>query len=92
MGFVDLSCWCYQCDSFLDTFVIPELRSAFTQLHLTKFGEVPSFPELCSDSKPCTPELELQVKEVNDGSSIKVPPSATCFSELELRQRIQVIE
>lgn len=41
----DLSVWCNECENYLDTFHIAELREIFTRLHVAKFGVEPVFPK-----------------------------------------------
>lgn len=44
LNMVDLSFWCYECDSYLDVFKIPALHPLFAAAHVAKFGEEPSMP------------------------------------------------
>eukprot|EP01063_Lacrimia_lanifica_P040488 TRINITY_DN918_c0_g2_i1.p1 TRINITY_DN918_c0_g2~~TRINITY_DN918_c0_g2_i1.p1 ORF type:complete len:702 (+),score=195.46 TRINITY_DN918_c0_g2_i1:129-2234(+) len=42
MGFSDLSCWCFACDSYIDA-ANPRLSAYYTAYHVAKFGEVPPY-------------------------------------------------
>jgi len=45
MGLADMSVWCYGCDNFLDSYLIKDLHQVFSQVHQSKFGDVPMFPQ-----------------------------------------------
>eukprot|EP00440_Ansanella_granifera_P000070 gb/GFBE01000073.1/.p1 GENE.gb/GFBE01000073.1/~~gb/GFBE01000073.1/.p1 ORF type:complete len:172 (+),score=29.24 gb/GFBE01000073.1/:1-516(+) len=40
----DLSFWCFQCNSYLDVYAIPELHALYAAAHVAKFGEQPKLP------------------------------------------------
>lgn len=44
----DLSCYCYLCDSYLNTFLLPALHPLFRRLYRAKFCEEPVLPKLHS--------------------------------------------
>jgi len=45
IGLRDLSCWCYQCEAYLNVFLLPPLHPPFRALYRAKFGEDPKLPE-----------------------------------------------
>eukprot|EP00929_Paragymnodinium_shiwhaense_P015148 TRINITY_DN123186_c0_g1_i1.p1 TRINITY_DN123186_c0_g1~~TRINITY_DN123186_c0_g1_i1.p1 ORF type:complete len:188 (+),score=28.76 TRINITY_DN123186_c0_g1_i1:29-565(+) len=44
----DLSFWCFQCDSYLDVYAIPELHALYSAAHVAKFGSAPALPSASS--------------------------------------------
>lgn len=48
----DLSVWCYGCQSYLDGFLIKELRPVLDALHFQKFGEHAKLPNMHDDDLP----------------------------------------
>ncbi|XP_047329087.1 histone deacetylase 6 [Impatiens glandulifera] len=43
LSFSDLSVWCFQCDSYLDAQLIPQLRPVYETAYILKFGVAPPF-------------------------------------------------
>lgn len=44
ISWADMSVWCYMCESYLDSFVIPDLHHVFRQVYVRRFHEEPALP------------------------------------------------
>jgi len=64
-GVRDLSFWCYACDNYVNHLTIPRVFTAYAQLHIKKFNEVPA----CKPSFPKPAAVGSQTQTTSSQSS-----------------------